>query len=93
MRDATGITLDRIQFTFSLIQYPATQHVWLLDHIRYWFYQLVWLTRNEAFTGQIIYGVGLFVHRLKTYLIESCIVDAGVRGDVPLERVIASLGG
>lgn len=85
----TGISLNRLQFTFGLDSYPAVQHNWLITHIRFWFLQVVWLTRNEAlFSGRLLYGAGLPVYQLRTYLMESFLVDGRVNHDLLLHRLL-----
>ena len=94
MQRTTGISLSRYHFTFALKLPPAPQHVWLINHVRYWLFNLTWLTRNEAlFNGITLYSAGLPIHRLKTYLFEAFVVDAGIRGDGTLLRCIEQLGG
>lgn len=89
MQRTTGIPLSRYHFTFALKLPQAPQHVWLLNHVRFWLINLTWLAKNEAlFNGITLYSAGLPIHRLKTYLLESLVADAGVRGDGALLRCI-----
>ena len=72
----TEINLSRIKFTFNLSSYAALEHAWLINHIRYWLFQVIWLSRNETlFTGQTHFAVGLPTQRLKSYLLEALVVD------------------
>ena len=91
---ATGLRIYRAKFTFNLTSYPALEHEWLIKHLQYWFMQITWITRNEALhTGDILYGAGLPVVRLQTYLREACMVDPSMVGNRQLERIIDRMGG
>ena len=67
-----GLPLSRTKFTFNLTSYAAEEHVWFINHIKYWLFQVNWLSKNEAlFTGHIHFAAGLPTHRLRTYLLEA----------------------
>ena len=88
----TGLHLSRTKFTFNLTSYAAEEHGWFINHIRYWLFQVIRLSRNEAlFTGHIHFAAGLPTHRLRTYLLEALLVDARMRGSVPLQMMIENL--
>ena len=54
--------------------------------------QVVWLTRNEALHGGgIIYGAGLPVQKLKTYLLEALRVDVEMADNSILDRLLHQL--
>ena len=54
--------------------------------------QVVWLTRNEALHGGgILYGAGLPVQKLQTYLLEALRVDVDMAGNSVLNRLLHQL--
>ena len=89
---STGIMLHRFKFTFNTTAYPAQEHEWLIMHIRYWFMQMIWYTRNEALHAKILhYSVGLPLYRLSIYLSECMLVDPSLAGSAILSCLIERL--